>query len=72
MDLRDRYVHFKICDIYLPEPQEVLRELHGDDILQGRVIDLSDSGDKKEAFAVIKVAGLERLMVVPVESILKD
>ncbi len=72
VDLRDRYVRFKICDIYLPDPQEVLRELHGNDLLQGCVVDLSDSGEQREAFAVIKVAGVERLMIVPVDHIIMD
>ena len=72
VDLRDRYVRFKICDIYLPDPQEVLRELHGNDLLEGCVVDLSDSGERREAFAVIKVAGIERLMIVPVEHIIAE
>ena len=38
MELKNRWVHFKICDVYLPDPRQLLVELHGDDVLEGRVI----------------------------------
>jgi len=44
-------------------------ELHGKDLLQGRVIDLSDSGNQSEAFAVVEVDGLTQPVVVPVKHI---
>jgi hypothetical protein len=44
-------------------------ELHGKDLLQGRVIDLSDSGNQNEAFAVVEVEGLSQPVVVPVKHI---
>ena len=70
MDWRDQWVHFKISDIYHPDPATVLTALHGNDLLTGKVIDLSDSGMQKEVFAIIKVKGIEELLVVPVERIL--
>ena len=33
---------------------------------------ISDSGEQREAFAVIKVAGVERLMIVPVDHIIVE
>jgi hypothetical protein len=44
-------------------------ELHGRDLLQGRVIDMSDSGAQQEAFAVVEVEGLAQPVVVPMNRI---
>lgn len=70
MDLRNQHVHFKISDIYIPDPHLLLWQLHGDDLLQGTVIELSDSGLQQEAFAVVQVEGIEQPMIVPVNRIL--
>jgi hypothetical protein len=70
MDLRHRWVHFRICDVYHPDPAQVLFDLHGSDVLLGKVIDLSDSGLQRDAFVVIEVEGLEEPVIVPVERIL--
>ena len=58
MDLRERWVHFRICDVYHPDPAQVLIDLHGNDVLRGKVIDLSDSGMQVDAFVVVEVDGL--------------
>jgi hypothetical protein len=70
MELRNRWVHFKICDVHVPDPQTLLAELYGNDLLQGKVVDLSDSGMQEEAFAVVEVDGLSQPVVVPVVRIL--
>jgi len=44
-------------------------ELHGSDLLQGKVIDMSDSGTQQEAFAVVEVEGLMQPVVVPMNRI---
>jgi hypothetical protein len=44
-------------------------ELHGRDLLQGKVIDMSDSGTHHEAFAVVEVEGLMQPVVVPMNRI---
>lgn len=67
--MRNRWVNFRISDVYVPEPVQILMELHGKDLLQGRVIDLSDSGNQSEAFAVVEVDGLTQPVVVPVKHI---
>jgi hypothetical protein len=71
MELRDRQVHFRIRDVYIPDPQKLLMELHGDDLLQGKVIDLSDSGTEKAAFAVVEVEGIEQPVIIPADRILQ-
>ena len=70
-ELRNRRIHFHISDVYVPEPAEILRELHGHDLLQGRVVDFSDRGSDRHAFAVVEVAGLSNLVVVPIAKIFR-
>jgi hypothetical protein len=70
MDMRDQWVQFKVLDVYHPEPTKVLLDLHGNDILRGKVVDLSDSGLQKDAFLVVKVEAIEEPLIVPVERIL--
>jgi predicted ribosome quality control (RQC) complex YloA/Tae2 family protein len=67
VDLRNQWVSFRISDIYLPDPKEVLFDLHGADQLEGKVADLSDNGPLREAFAVIEVEGLDQPVIVPVD-----
>lgn len=68
--LRNQQVRFYIKDVYVPEPGQILAELHGQDLLQGRVIDLSDRGAERSVFAVVEVEGLSKPVVVPTARIL--
>jgi hypothetical protein len=70
MELRDRWVSFKIRDVSIPDSQTLLMELHGDDILQGKTIDLSDSGTKEEAFVVVEVEGVAQPVIIAVSRLL--
>jgi hypothetical protein len=63
--LKNRWVSFRILDVYIPDPMKILVDLHGGDVLQGKVIDLSDNGTEKEAFLVIEVKGIEQPVIVP-------
>lgn len=62
-------MQFRVCDIYLPDPSSVLRELHGNELLCGRVIEMSDTGQEKDAFVVVEVEGIERRVIVPADCI---
>jgi hypothetical protein len=70
LDVRNRWVHFRIRDVYYPEVVQVLDKLHGDDLLQGKVIDVSDSGDQSGAFVVVQVEEMEQPLVVSMRHIL--
>lgn len=70
MDLKDHTVNFRICDIFYPECQQVLFSLHGNDVLYGRVIDLSDAGTLGASFAEIEVDELAQRVIVPIDRIL--
>ena len=65
MELQDRWVHFRIADVFEPTPQQLLFELHGEDLLQGVVVGTSDSGQVNGTFAIVHVEGIDRLLVVP-------
>ncbi len=41
-------------------------ELHGEDLLRGKIIDVSDSGSQDEQFAVVEVESLSQPVVVPI------
>jgi hypothetical protein len=68
-NVRNRWVNFRISDVYVPDPSQILKELHGRDLLQGKIIDVSDSGAQQEAFAVVEVEGLAQPVVVPMNRI---
>ena len=48
----------------------MLFSLHGNDVLFGRVIDLSDTGALGASFAEIEVDDLEQRVIVPIDRIL--
>ena len=68
--MKNQWVSFRILDVYVPDPQKILMDLHGRDILQGKVIDLSENGTEKEAFLVVEVEGIEQPVIVPTGRIL--
>jgi hypothetical protein len=67
--LRGRLVKFLIKDIYLPQPFVILEELHGDNELKGRVLEVSDGGKEGASFLVVEVKTLREWCVLPVERV---
>jgi hypothetical protein len=70
VDLKNHTVNFRICDIFYPEFEQILFQLHGNDILQGQVVDVSDAGLLNDSFVEVKVPGLQVQVIVPLERIL--
>ena len=70
MDLRNQWVRFRVRDVYLPDPAALLTDLYGNELLNGRVIDMSDSGTEGGVFAVVEVEGIGQPVIVPVRRIL--
>lgn len=70
LDIRNRLVNFKLRDVHIPDARDVSLELHASDILQGRVLDITDSGTTKRAFAVVELEGVQRHVIVPMELII--
>jgi hypothetical protein len=58
-----------VCDIYIPDPQEVLKDLYENSVLEGKIIDFTDSGKQENAFVVVQVEGLKNFLIVPVEKV---
>jgi hypothetical protein len=48
-------VRFRVSDVFLPNPEELLKALFGDTEMEGTIVDFSDSGAKRDAFAVVEV-----------------
>ena len=63
------WVQFQIDDAYVPEPAQILMELHGKDALFGKIIDVSDAESQDRAFAVVEVDGLSRPIVVAMKDL---
>ena len=63
------WVQFQIDDAYLPEPAQILMELHGKDALFGQIIDVSETESDERAFAVVEVDGLSRPIVVAIKNL---
>jgi hypothetical protein len=63
------WVHFRINDAYVPEPEQILADLHGEDFLQGKLVDVSQSDSQAEAFGVVEVEGLSQPVVVAMKHV---
>jgi hypothetical protein len=68
--LLNRFVRFKVSDVAIPGPQEVINELYGGDIVQGKVVDLTESGSQERAFVVVKVEGMREFLILPAEKVI--
>lgn len=55
MDWRNRWVHFRVCDVYVPEPGQLLVAIHGSDVLQGKVMEIVEGEAETGVFAVVHV-----------------
>ena len=64
-------IRFRISDVYLPPPREILEELHGHDILEGRVISVTRNAEGM-IFVIADVKEAETPMIIPVESIISN
>ena len=61
-------VSFRISDVFLPEPREVLSNLSADVEANGVVIEFSDSGHSPRAFAVVRLTR-NQTVLLPVTAI---
>ena len=65
-------MQFRLADIYLPDPVAVVYELHCSDMLRGKVIEMSDIGELKDAFVVVAVNEFPHRMIVPVNRVVVE
>ena len=66
-EIGDR-VSFRISDVYLPEPSEVLNRLTADVEANGVIVEFSDSGSKPHAYAVVRLTA-EQSVLLPVAAL---
>jgi len=69
VNLLNQVVHFRLCDVYLPDPASLLQELYGNQILQGEVLDVSEAAAQAGSFAVVRVEGVAEPVIVPTERV---
>ena len=67
MELTGRRVEFVVRDIYYPPYESVLGDVHGHDVMNGEVVDVTEAGGERATFAVVKVDALSYPVVVPVD-----
>ena len=72
MDWRNKRVHFRIRDVYIPEAEKLVMKLHGDDLLQGTVVDVTRGEGSDACYAMIKVPGLDEKLIVRLDELLGD
>jgi hypothetical protein len=70
VDLRDRWVNFRMSSVYHPAPPDLALHLHGGDLLQGKVLGYSDSGTKQRAYVIVKVDLFDDPIILPMEAVL--
>jgi hypothetical protein len=70
LNLINRRVRLRLRDVCIPDVDELLATLYGEQIVEGTIVDMSDSGDKRQAFAVVQLVGVEKPVVVPLSLIL--
>jgi hypothetical protein len=61
----DEQVQFRLRDVRLPDPRQISLELNGDELLTGRVLDVTNDALLAQPCAVVAVAGLARPVIVP-------
>lgn len=58
-------VCFRVSEVYLPEPAEVLAKLTADLEVNGVILEFSDSGSSLREFAVVQMTP-EQVVLLPV------
>lgn len=56
-------VSFRISDVFLPEPAEVLAKLTPEVEANGVIVDFSDSGESRQAYAVVHITTQQSVLV---------
>lgn len=61
-------MRFRSCDVFLPSSEDLGQGPPPDTEVEGAIVDFSDWGFKRRAFAVVELND-EETMVVPVEKL---
>lgn len=69
VELLSQTVRFRVRDIYHPDPQIVMKELYGENVLEGQVLDVTQNAGG-EGFAVVKVNELQSPVLIAIEHLI--
>lgn len=61
-------VSFRISDVFLPEPSQVLANLTVEVEAEGVVVEFSDSGNSPKAYAVVRVTP-KQMVLLPMNAL---
>jgi hypothetical protein len=61
-------VSFRIADVFLPEPSEVLANLTPEVETNGVIVEFSDSGNNLRAYAVVRITA-QQSVLLPVSAL---
>jgi hypothetical protein len=61
-------VSFRLADVFLPEPSEVMANLTTDVEANGVIVEFSDSGNAQRAYAVVRITP-NQAVLLPVNAI---
>lgn len=62
-------VRFRMSDVVCPDQREIIQNITQGLYMTGKVVLLSDAGERRKHFAVIEVAGVASPLIIPVEKI---
>jgi hypothetical protein len=64
------HVRFHLADVFLPNAEDLHAVWGEQEELEGTVVDFSDSGSRRDAFAVVQIEVLvKKTAIVPVEKL---
>ena len=62
-------IRFKLASVICPDQEQVIENITNHLALTGKVLQLSDAGEKRNYYAVIQVGGIMNPLIVPVNEI---
>jgi len=62
-------VRFQLSSIVCPDREQVLARITNRLNLTGKVVQLSDAGEKSDYYAIIQVGGVMSPLIVPVDQV---
>ena len=68
--LLNRFVRFKVSDVTVPGPQEVVTDYMDATLYKGRSSKSLRAGRKKRAFIIVKVEGMNDFLILPAEKVI--
>ena len=61
-------MRFHLADVFLPNAEELRATFQEEQVLEGTVIDFSDSGIRSNAFAIVEIIQ-KQTVVIPIEKL---